>query len=133
MTILRTILRWIAPLLILGVGVGIFMTLGKQPPPPRKEAAAVGAVSVRTAVVLSEEEGIDVAADGVVVPIREVSLAAAVGGRVIMKWNGWNVSWPRRAWPSRRSTRRLPRMPSHSPWPSVRSNLPGAKWAVSTR
>ncbi len=85
MTILRTILHWIAPLLILGVGVGIFMALGKQPPPPRKEEAAVGAVSVRTAVVLSEDEGIDVAADGVVVPIREVSLAAEVGGRVIMK------------------------------------------------
>lgn len=85
MTILRTILHWIAPVLILVVGVAIFMALGKQPPPPRVDSAAEAAVTVQTAVVLPEDEGIDVVTDGVVVPIREVTLAAEVPGRVVMK------------------------------------------------
>ncbi len=85
MTLFRTILHWTAPLLILGAGIAIFMALGKQPPPPRVESAADAAVPVQTAVVLPQEEGIDVVTDGVVVPIREVTLAAEVAGRVVMK------------------------------------------------
>jgi multidrug efflux pump subunit AcrA (membrane-fusion protein) len=85
MTLFRTILHWTAPLLILGAGITIFMALGKQPPPPRVESAADAAVPVQTAVVLPQEEGIDVVTDGVVVPIREVTLAAEVAGRVVMK------------------------------------------------
>jgi len=85
MTIVRTLVRWAAPFLILGVGIGIFLALGKQSPPPRAPVTTVEAVPVETAAVLPEEKGIDISTDGVVVPIREVTLAAEVGGRIIMK------------------------------------------------
>lgn len=85
MTIIRSILGWLAPLAILAAGIAIFLALGKQPPPQRKPADAQGAVSVRTAAVLAEEGGVDVETDGVVVPVREVTLAAEVGGRVVAK------------------------------------------------
>ena len=85
MTFMRTILGWLTPLAVLGAGVAIFLALGKQPPPERKPADPLAAVSVRTAPVLAEEAGVDVEADGVVVPVREVTLAAEVGGRVLTK------------------------------------------------
>ena len=85
MTIFQTLLRWASPFLILGAGIGVFLALGKQESPPRATVAAVEAVPVETAAVRLEEKGIDIVTDGVVVPIREVTLAAEVGGKIIMK------------------------------------------------
>ena len=85
MKILRRILGWLAPLVILGGAVAIFLLMGSQPPPQRVEALESPAVPVRTAEVLRKEGGVDIEADGVVVPLREVTLAAEVGGRVLEK------------------------------------------------
>jgi multidrug efflux pump subunit AcrA (membrane-fusion protein) len=85
MKFFRSILGWLTPLAVLGAGIGIFLALGKQPPPERKPVDAQAAVPVRTAPVLVEEAGVDVETDGVVVPVREVTLAAEVGGRVMLK------------------------------------------------
>lgn len=81
-SLLRTLLGWIAPVLILGAGIAVFLSLGSQPPPVRKEVAAPAAVAVSTVEVEPVRDGITIEADGVVVPLREVTLAAEVPGRV---------------------------------------------------
>ena len=69
------------PLAILAAGIAAFMFMGGQPPPERKQADVAAATPVRTTDVRAETEGLTIEADGVVVPLREVTLAAEVGGR----------------------------------------------------
>ncbi len=85
MSAVKTVAGWVIPLLILGAGVGIFFALGRQPPPPRKEIPPAAALAVRTVVAEPVTDGLTVEADGVVVPLREVTLAAEVAGRVRVK------------------------------------------------
>jgi multidrug efflux pump subunit AcrA (membrane-fusion protein) len=85
MNIVRAILGWIVPLVILGAGIAAFMLMGSQPPPARKASNVAAATPVRTAEVTPEVNGLTIEADGVVVPLREVTLAAEVGGRVLTK------------------------------------------------
>jgi biotin carboxyl carrier protein len=85
MNTLRSLLGWIMPLLILGGGVAAFMAMGSQPPPPRRAADAAAAAMVRTMPVVREAGVIEIDFDGVVVPLREVTLSAEVGGRVVQK------------------------------------------------
>jgi len=85
MNLLRTLFRWIAPLVVLGGAVAIFMAMGSQPPPLRKTADGPIALSVKTVAARALAGGLDIEADGVVVPLREVTLAAEVGGRVVEK------------------------------------------------
>ena len=85
MTTLRTILGWIMPLLILGCGVAAFMAMGSQPPPPRIAAEGVTATAVQTVTAVREPGVFQIDFDGVVVPLREVTLSAEVGGRIIEK------------------------------------------------
>ena len=84
-SLFRTILGWVTPLVILGVGIAIFLTMGSQPPPQRKEVPIAAALPVRTVAAESLAEGLTIEADGVVVPLREVTLAAEVAGRVRLK------------------------------------------------
>jgi multidrug efflux pump subunit AcrA (membrane-fusion protein) len=81
----QRILGWIVPLLILGAAIAAFLGMGSQPPPERKSAEPPAAVPVRTAEVRRETGGLEIKADGVVVPLREVTLAAEVPGRVRRK------------------------------------------------
>lgn len=90
MKIVRVILGWVVPLVVLGGGIAAFMFMGSQPPPQRKQAAAVVAMPVRTTDVRAETAGLTIEADGVVVPLREVTLAAEVGGRVLRKSEACN-------------------------------------------
>jgi len=85
MNIIRRVLGWLLPVLILGAAAAAFMFLGSQKPPPRREAAAPTAVAVRTTPLQKMEGRIEIDADGVVVPLREVTLAAEVPGRVLRK------------------------------------------------
>ena len=85
MNLLRTLFRWIAPLVVLGGAIAIFMAMGSQPPPLRKTADGPIALSVKTVAARALAGGLDIEADGVVVPLREVTLAAEVGGRVVEK------------------------------------------------
>lgn len=83
MNIVRTIFSWVMPLVILVGGVAAFMALGSQPPPPRREADANPAVMVQTLPVVREPGQIEIDFDGVVVPLREVTLSAETGGRIV--------------------------------------------------
>jgi len=79
------IVGWIVPLVILAAGIAAFTFMGEQPPPPRTSGVEDAAVPVRTIEVTPEVNGLTIEADGVVVPLREVTLAAEVGGRVRSK------------------------------------------------
>ncbi len=85
MTTLRTIIGWIIPLLILGCGVAAFMAMGSQPPPPRIAAEGVTATAVQTVPAVREPGVFQIDFDGVVVPLREVTLSAEVSGRIVKK------------------------------------------------
>jgi multidrug resistance efflux pump len=85
MSATKTVTGWVLPLVILGAGIGIFLKLGRQAPPARKEVPAATAVAVRTVAAEPVSEGLTVDADGVVVPLREVTLAAEVAGRLQYK------------------------------------------------
>ncbi len=85
MSVVRTILGWIVPLGILAAGVAAFLLMGSQPPPARKQADVAVATPVQTTGAVAETGGLTIEADGVVVPLREVTLAAEVGGRVMHK------------------------------------------------
>lgn len=85
MNVVRGILGWVLPVVILSAGIAAFMLMGSQPPPERRRTEAVAALAVRTAEVAAEEGGLTIEADGVVVPVREVTLAAEVGGRIVRK------------------------------------------------
>lgn len=90
MKILKAMLSRILPVVILAVAVGGFVALGGPKPPPRKEKEPPQAVPVRTVAVESQADGIDIEVDGVVVPLREVTLAAEVPGRVLRKTEACN-------------------------------------------
>lgn len=81
MKIFRTIFGWVMPLVILGGGVAAFMALGSQPPPPRREVDANPAVMVQSLPVVREPGLIEIDFDGVVVPLREVTLSAETATR----------------------------------------------------
>ena len=88
MNVIRTLFRWIMPVVILGGGVAIFLALGDQPPPERKQSEKLAATPVRSVEVVRENGGLTIELDGVVVPLREVTLAAEVAGRVLRKSEG---------------------------------------------
>ncbi|MFM8436030.1 MAG: efflux RND transporter periplasmic adaptor subunit [Planctomycetia bacterium] len=90
MNVVRAILGWVLPLVILGAGIAAFMFMGSQPPPERKQADVAAATPVRTTDVRAETDGLTIEADGVVVPLREVTLAAEVGGRLLRKSEACN-------------------------------------------
>ncbi|MFM8578233.1 MAG: efflux RND transporter periplasmic adaptor subunit [Planctomycetaceae bacterium] len=82
--------RLIVPIFILAVAIGGFVALGGPKPPPRKEKEPGQAAPVRTAMVETVSDGIEIEVDGVVVPLREVTLAAEVPGRVLLKTDACN-------------------------------------------
>lgn len=85
MNVVKKVLGWVLPLLILGGAIAAFLALGSQKPPPRRAAEPPAAVAVRTTPVQKMEGRIEIDADGVVVPLREVTLAAEVPGRLLRK------------------------------------------------
>ena len=90
MKILKTLLSGLLPLAILGAAIGGYVVLGGPKPPPRKEKEPAKPVPVRTAAIEPQSGGIDIEVDGVVVPLREVTLAAEVPGRVLRKTDACN-------------------------------------------
>ena len=85
MEMFRTILGWVAPFFILGCGVAAFMAMGSQPPPARMTNGAMTAVAVKTIAATREPSLFQIDFDGVVVPLREVTLSAEVPGRIVKK------------------------------------------------
>ena len=85
MNVVRGIIGWLMPLAILGAGAAVFMMLGRQPVPERKEPDKPEALKVLAVEAVREAGGIAIELDGVVVPLREVTLAAEVPGKVLSK------------------------------------------------
>ncbi len=77
--------RILLPVIILAMGVGGFFALGSRPKLPLEEAAESPAPAVEVVPVAIHEGVLNIDVDGVVVPYREVSLAAEVSGRISMK------------------------------------------------
>ena len=90
MKFMKTVIAWVLPLVILGAAIGGFMALGGPKIPPRKDTAPPRAVVVRTIPVDRPDTGIDLEVDGVVVPLREVTLGAEVAGRILRKNDACN-------------------------------------------
>lgn len=76
--------RVAASLLLLGVGIGGFYAMG-TPEVPTRPPERKGAAVVRTLSAEEHTDGIQFEVDGVVVPFREVEIAAQVTGRVEFK------------------------------------------------
>ncbi len=70
-------------ILVLGV-VGFFALASLRKPPVREEQPATLPV-VETAIARRHEGGLEISGDGVVVPYREIQVAAEVDGRVVRK------------------------------------------------
>ncbi|MBN2216097.1 MAG: hypothetical protein JW719_01845, partial [Pirellulales bacterium] len=86
-SILAKIMRVVTTLIILTVGVGglaVMMVMGK-PAPPTAKPEAIGAPLVATARVAEQRDHLDISVDGVVVPFREIAVAAEVGGQILQK------------------------------------------------
>lgn len=80
--------RFLAPLLILAVGIGGFVVFGQRPKVPQRAERPQKTMPVRTAVVERYEEALPLEVDGVVVPYRQIRLSAEVEGRVMQKEPG---------------------------------------------
>jgi multidrug efflux pump subunit AcrA (membrane-fusion protein) len=90
MKVLKTVVGWVLPLAILGAAVGGFLALGGPKAPPRKDKEPPKAVGVRTIPVERQADAIDLEVDGVVVPLREITLGAEVPGRILRKSDACN-------------------------------------------
>jgi len=90
MKMLNRLFGWLLPLAILGAAIGGYVVLGGPKSPPRKEKEPPRPVPVRTAAIEPQSGGIDIEVDGVVVPLREVTLGAEVSGRVLRKSDACN-------------------------------------------
>jgi multidrug efflux pump subunit AcrA (membrane-fusion protein) len=77
--------RILLPVAILAVGVGGFFALGSRPKLPLEKANESLAPVVEAVPVALHQGVLDIDVDGVVVPYREVSLAAEVSGRISLK------------------------------------------------
>lgn len=82
---MREIIRIGAPLLVLALGVGVFLIVGRRQPPIAKAEEEDPRLQVETRGV-EEHQGLEITVDGLVVPFREISRAAEVAGRIKTKW-----------------------------------------------
>lgn len=78
------LIRTILSLALLGLGVGGFLWMG-TPEVPKQPAPAPAAPIVKTVNADEHQDGIQFEVDGVVVPFREIDIAAQVSGRVEFK------------------------------------------------
>lgn len=78
----RLVLKIVLPILVLGAGVGVVILLVKtKPEPPRTERRETGLL-VETQSVSGGRHEVTVAAQGTVIPARQIVLTPQVGGRV---------------------------------------------------
>lgn len=82
--LMNVFLRTLLSLAIVGGGIGGFLWMGTNQVPPQIPAEAEPEL-VTTAVAIEHNDGIQFEVDGVVVPFRQLQIAAQVGGRVEYK------------------------------------------------
>lgn len=90
MNVLRNLFLRVLPVAILALAIGGFLALGGPKPPARRATEEPTALPVRTAPVERHSGIVQIEADGVVVPLREVTLAAEVAGRIRHKSEACN-------------------------------------------
>jgi len=81
-SLLVEVVRIIAPLGILAFGLTVFLVLRSMRELPVRSEDLVNAPLVETMTVQPHAGGLDFSVDGVVVPFREIDLAAEVSGRI---------------------------------------------------
>ncbi len=77
--------RTIVSLAILLIGVAAFAAISQKEPPVSRPETAPAPLLVQTAPVGTSTSTLDLQADGIVVPYREIRVASEVSGRVVMK------------------------------------------------
>jgi len=82
---MKETLRIILPLLIIAAGIGGFFVLGLKQPMARQPDTGPKIPGVATVPVRAGADELDIETDGVVVPYREIQLAAEVAGRITKK------------------------------------------------
>ncbi len=82
---MNPVLKAIAPWLIILAGIAGFSVLVARRPVAKQPASEEAAPLVAVTQLQPHTGGLDIAVDGVVVPFREISLAAEVAGRVTKK------------------------------------------------
>ncbi len=82
---MQPIVRAVAPPVILALGIAGYWVLAAQRAVETQPAPDDAAPLVEATEVVAHGEGLDLTTDGVVVPYREITLAAEVAGRVTMK------------------------------------------------
>lgn len=75
-------LRFVIPVAILAVGAGGVLVIGGGKEPDKSADAAEAPPLVETAPVEANQQGLAIETDGLVVPFREINLAAEVAGRI---------------------------------------------------
>lgn len=77
--------RWFAPLLVL-TAAGLFVyAMGSRKKPNRKKAPPRISIPVEVVHAVPHAGSLDIVANGVAIPYREVELSAQVGGEVVFK------------------------------------------------
>ncbi|MEP3481707.1 MAG: HlyD family efflux transporter periplasmic adaptor subunit [Fuerstiella sp.] len=79
--------RWMAPLLVLAAAGLFIFAMGRQQKPNRKKAAPRLSIPVEIVNAAVHTGPLDIEANGVAIPFREVKLTAQVGGEVVFKAN----------------------------------------------
>jgi multidrug efflux pump subunit AcrA (membrane-fusion protein) len=77
--------RIVVPIVILAVGIGGFIALGGKKPPESQPPEDAGPPLVETVNVIENDGPMNIRVDGRVVPYREITISAEVGGRVKFK------------------------------------------------
>ena len=85
LNLLFYVARLVTPVVVLLVGVAGFLWLAGQKKSPAREASRVSKPMVETQPVKLYQGGLEIATDGVVVPFREIQIAAEVDGIVVRK------------------------------------------------
>jgi len=81
----ETLIQYGTPPLILLLGVVGFLFLKSLRQPPAREEPPATLPVVEVAVVKPHEAGLEISGDGIVVPYREIQVAAEVDGRIVLK------------------------------------------------
>jgi multidrug efflux pump subunit AcrA (membrane-fusion protein) len=79
------IIRTLAPLVVIGLGVAGAILLAQLKPKPEPITAVVTAPLVKTTPLEAHTSGLTVDVEGVVVPFREITISAEIAGRVDSK------------------------------------------------
>ncbi len=77
--------QWLLPAAILGGGWAIFAYVSQKPPTPTREEVAEAVPKVQVITIAEQTGGLNIDVDGLVVPFREIELAAEVAGNIMLQ------------------------------------------------